>query len=95
MKMMIKEKQDKHISMSVNDHQNRYLTHQLMKQVEAARDAQFRLGQVRFTIQELKNFLADFDFIAAIESSEDAKKETKGMFIDFLDAILKAGGLDD
>lgn len=78
--MMIKEKQDKHISMSV---------------VEAARDAQFRLGQVRFTIQEMKNFLEDFDFIAAIESSEDAPKETKGMFIDFLDAILKAGGLDD
>lgn len=78
--MMTKEKQDKHTYMSV---------------VEAARDAQFRLGQVRFTIQELKNFLADFDFIAAIESSEDAPKETKGMFIDFLDAILKAGELDD
>ena len=93
--MMTKEKQDKHISMSVNDHQIQYLTHQLVKQVEAAKDAQIRLGQVRFTIQELKNFLADFDYIAAIESSEDAPKETKGMFIDFLDAILKAGGLDD
>jgi hypothetical protein len=80
MKMMTKEKQDKHTYMSV---------------VEAVRDAQFRLGQVRFTIQELKNFLADFDFRAAIESSEDAPKETKEMFINFLDAILKAGGLDD
>lgn len=78
--MMTKEKQDKHIYMSV---------------VEATRDAQFRLGQVRFTVLELKNFLADFDFKAAFESSENAPKETKEMFINFLDAILKAGGLDD